>query len=361
MSIYRQNGEILEKTSIDQNILNAWGLNTVSVGDMVYNRVAVQIDSNHTLFNGKAAKTRFVSGFKWNSDDWSNGWTPQGITSSGDADGLTGLWDGKKFIAVSWHESDNRIRVSFADVTNPALPVYRNVLLVEPYIHATLGASFKNIPIHAGGIVWYKNWLYVMDTYNGIRVFDISQIKEPTVLGTTTIGKVSSGYAAQGYEYILPQVARYTPVAPFGMRWSFCGLDQSSGETPRLVVGEYDTAASATSPCKMYWWDLDSTTGELVLASGQAEASEKAFVTIPYLQGVHSMRSGTPLVTTLFVTSTQNDSIIKSVLDGAGTDTLFTWPNNPEGLTYFPTSDELWCVQELSGQRIVFCVYRSSL
>ncbi|MGW0958255.1 hypothetical protein ACWD4K_04235 [Streptomyces gelaticus] len=32
--------------------------------------------------------------------------------------------------------------------------------------------------IHAGGMVWYGNYLYVADTANGMRVFDLRKIMD---------------------------------------------------------------------------------------------------------------------------------------------------------------------------------------
>jgi hypothetical protein len=37
------------------------------------------------------------------------------------------------------------------------------------------------------------------------------------------------------------------------------------------------------------------------------------------------------------------------------------WADQPEGLTYAPASDNLWCVTERAGDRAVFAVKRSSV
>ena len=37
------------------------------------------------------------------------------------------------------------------------------------------------------------------------------------------------------------------------------------------------------------------------------------------------------------------------------------WADQPEGLTYSPVSDNLWCVTERAGARAVFAVKRKSL
>lgn len=65
------------------------------------------------------------------------------------------------------------------------VPRYRHLLLVEPQGSGDT-VSFKpartgsGTSLHAGGIVWLGDKLYVADTTQGFRVFDLSRIIEVT-------------------------------------------------------------------------------------------------------------------------------------------------------------------------------------
>lgn len=115
-----------------------------------------------------------VTGFCWNDgDDGADYWYPQGVTTTRDAY-EAGEYDNHQIVLTSWyHKPENEgtgvpnmgVQVSFVDWDADWANTYRHVLLVEP----TAGASFKAVPIHAGGIVWYGDLLYVADTSNGVR------------------------------------------------------------------------------------------------------------------------------------------------------------------------------------------------
>jgi hypothetical protein len=125
-------------------------------------------------------------------------WIPQGITTTADALD-TGIYEGKDGFLVSWHrDDDSAVRVTFV---NKGDNTYRHALLVQP--DGT--DNFKNVPIHAGGILWYGSTLWVVDTSNGLRVFDMSNIWQ--VGSGDGVGKTSSGgYSAAGYKYVIPQL-----------------------------------------------------------------------------------------------------------------------------------------------------------
>jgi hypothetical protein len=47
-------------------------------------------------------------------------------------------------------------------------------------------------------------------------------------------------------------------------------------------------------------------------------------------------------------------------LAGGKGKTLRPWADQPEGLTYSPASDNVWCVTERAGARAVFAVKHTS-
>lgn len=158
-------------------------------------------DGNHKVTLDAGGKYQWEKTSDFNDRETTK-WVPQGITSTADAV-EDGKYGDKEGWIVSWHRKDNKsVRVTFVDKkTNK----YRHVLLVYPYADKNGDDNFKNVPVHAGGIVWYGDTLWVVDTENGIRVFDMSNIWE--VEAGEGVGKKSGGgYSAAGYKYVIPQI-----------------------------------------------------------------------------------------------------------------------------------------------------------
>jgi hypothetical protein len=201
-------------------------------------------------------------------DTTSQEWVPQAVTGVSDAQ-LDEAWgDNDTSSAVLFGSYDNYnpgrsdtdptacegktdacnekgVRVTFLNQNNGA---YRHVLLVWPYtnsaqhtsydaLHAKEGQCGEDDPpdpcaaqtgIHIGGMVWYGNYLYVADTYKGLRVFDMRHIldlnpdqdvstNDPTPGGLTSdvsdkskIGRHNNVWYSYGYRYVMPQVETWT-------------------------------------------------------------------------------------------------------------------------------------------------------
>ncbi|MFJ4343264.1 hypothetical protein [Streptomyces sp. NPDC088915] len=160
---------------------------------------------------------------------------------------------------------------------------YRHVLLGWTYINSADHVSFDGLHasenplqtgVHAGGIVWYGNYLYLADTRNGLRVFDMRYIMDldpdgdPTthdamgadtdgvnttanIEDKTKVGRQNNVWYSFGYRYVMPQVAAwkfqalqsnpkgdYACVSSGAPKASWISLDRST--TPdRLLLGEY--------------------------------------------------------------------------------------------------------------------------
>ncbi|WP_163572812.1 hypothetical protein [Fodinicola feengrottensis] len=121
--------------------------------------------------------TASVAGFCWTTtDDSTTTWYPQGITGSGDGVNGSVLYPpcdgcaGRKIVAVSWHGTNDALaRVTFVDVANGT---YRHVLLVEPDSAST---RFHAVESHADGIMWYGNKLFLVSGGTRVvRVFDLT-------------------------------------------------------------------------------------------------------------------------------------------------------------------------------------------
>ncbi len=143
-----------------------------------------------------------LGGFRWDAQDSrTEAWYPQGIAASPDG----------AVVLVSWyHKGSNAARVSCVDL---AAGGYRHVRLTT-----TAG---KPVHTHAGGLAWRDDLLYVTETKNGLRVFDLTRVQRTAAAGDD--------------RYALPELAGYRPDGG-GLRFSYASVD--AGGTG-LLVGEY--------------------------------------------------------------------------------------------------------------------------
>ncbi len=158
----------------------------------------------------------------------------------------SGNYDGHQLVLASWYTKDAcggnqaRSRITLADWDATYPNKYRKILLVEPTGTAS-APDFKDIPIHAGGVSWYGNYLYVADTGHGMRVFDMTKILKTNTGGTSSqIGRQNATtYYAHNYAYVLPQVGTITSHTASGVTplvWSTISLDRV---TKSIVMAEY--------------------------------------------------------------------------------------------------------------------------
>ncbi|GGV27765.1 hypothetical protein GCM10010182_58300 [Actinomadura cremea] len=194
-------------------------------------------------------------------------WYPQGITTVADAQ-ADQWWgeDNQPILATWYHKADSTgnsqkgVRVSFID---PGTGKYRHVLLVHPYENGSGNASYTSVrddqtggegtSLHAGGIVWYGNFLYVADTNRGFRVFDMRHIYDLKAAGdkgnVTDQGKVGRHdgvFYGYGYRYVMPEVTQWRRVtaqggtctdSAKGGKFSHASLDRSGVD--HILAGEY--------------------------------------------------------------------------------------------------------------------------
>ena len=282
--------------------------------------------ANRTFTTGSACTTDpFGSGdggvaplapavkYCWDSgDSVSQEWIPQAITGVSDAQ-ADEYWGTKRPVVTAWYDdntycptptsnacNEKGVRLSFLD---PDTGKYRHVLLVYPYYNSYNHISYEAINIHAGGIAWYKYYLYVADTFHGVRVFDLRHIldldpdqnpatNDPTPDGLTSdiqdgsqIGRQNNVWYSYGYRYVLPQVTSYdfaatqsnsssesTCVATGAPKASYLSVDRS-GTPPQLVMGEYCTTdATHTVNGRVGTLPIDDTDGLLQSTGGTVTA-----------------------------------------------------------------------------------------
>ena len=298
-------------------------------------------DGNHKLTKASPWEYSAVKdAIQWESKDGfddlnTKKWVPQGISSSADAYDK-GDWNGKEAWIVSWHnEDDTSVRVTFVDKeTNK----YRHVLLVYP----TAKDDFGPVQIHAGGIAWYGDKLYVVDTDIGLRMFDLSTIWE--VDDGSKIGKDGTKYTAASYKYVIPQISYYKLTPQRDFKFSYVALDRTS--TPySLIVGEYRTASSGKKT-RLVKWNLDSENRKLKSKT----ASFGYCIGQPRMQGAVSV----------------GEKVYISVSNEKNPGDLYTWtagskpkressffPPSPEDLAYNKHGNELYGLTEGIGKRYI--------
>ncbi|MBU1588664.1 MAG: hypothetical protein KKH51_12060 [Actinobacteria bacterium] len=231
-------------------------------------------------------------------------WWPQGIDVQGG------------FLVVSWHHpeggTDTSARVTFVDGTRRR-PRFWHVLLVD--------GDLLPIAIHAGGLAWHGDRLYVADTFGGLRHFDTRDI------------------AVRDGGYVLPQSGGYRSAHGEGeraMRYSFASLEHGTG-TPRIVAGEY---RNGTDDARLLRAELG---GSITEVHGGPDR----------MQGV-CVVDGTWYVTTSNGPLRGGDLWVG--LPGALVRRPGVLPPGPEDLAHEPGSRRLWSVSEHPGSRWVYAI-----
>jgi hypothetical protein len=297
-------------------------------------------------------------------------WIPQGTSSSADAGG------GRDALLVSWYDARTEptkgVRVSFLDT---ATGKYRHVLLVYPYSDAGGKPNYEIVGrpqggIHAGGIAWYGNRLYVADTTRGVRVFDLRFVFDLAASpnGDTSqpaqIGRHGSRYMGFGYRYVLPQVGAwvnaagpdndgdFTCAADGAPKFSFAAVDRSAGPH-RLVTGEYCDSGALGRVAR---WPIAASGDLQPGADGNVHATEALRLPQQNIQGAVSIgdawylsRSrGSATAGQLLLATAAGGSLNVTATRTAGI--------GPEDLSYVP--DRVWTVTEHAGRRMLYGVPR---
>jgi hypothetical protein len=356
--------------------LSSYGYKNPS--QLTLNRVGTTSGYN-TVYGFNIPAANQVKGFKWNAgDEETTDWRPQGLT------GFT--WGNKNYLLVTWYAVgpddiagvENKykgVRIALVDITNMTNITYRLALLVQNKANATTPAlydtpttaftqrdSFIPVTMHAGGVAYYNQKIYIADTGLGLRVFDLNNfIAAEADPGKVTIGKESNGdLKAFDYGYILPQSGYYkmTNAKPF----SFVSLGE--GTTPadkRLWTGQYQTTGTIA---QLFGYPI-SASGVVTGPPTVTDPKDDTGLAVLNMQGAYRAGAKT------FMTKTGNSSFEGSTArlvkytDGAATGTRYRWPHGAEDL-YLDSSGLLWNLTEYEtskygkDNRCVFAVKLST-
>lgn len=314
----------------------------------------------------------------------SSDWVPQAVASSNEA--AVGGYTGPAAVAVTWYQprpdhtagamdDPQNDRVTF--INTPASgdsATYRHVLLVEPVVENGK-LNLRRVKMHAGGVAWYGNILYVASTGGGIRAFDIRRMfavhTTKDVVGLDTAAPSDPNLYGESFAYVILQVASYKKTdaactrSPTTISSGLCfsGVTVNRSASPiSLISYEYRTQAemvAATVGSRIVHWPLDAGTGLLARAADGNVHSGKLYVTPTYqVQGVSIDH------TTFFMSTSQSGGTFYREVDGDGVAPVRSaWVQGAETTSFTTTSfgDRLWSATEVPGRRMLFWVYTSEM
>lgn len=172
-------------------------------------------------------KLRGTVDLRWlTARSWTTKWYPQGID--------LGIWEGRRTLAVSWFRQDRMrqhlaSRIAFVDLERSRhLDV---ALAIEDADGELLPAQ-----IHAGGLAWFGDRLFVAATGQGIWEFDLSDLRRVRgPLARRLAGARGRGRRAGAL------VAVRSRVHPVPLRCSYLGrvFDDAGEPLRRVLIGEY--------------------------------------------------------------------------------------------------------------------------
>ncbi|MGV9885033.1 hypothetical protein [Streptomyces sp. NPDC003006] len=306
------------------------------------------------------------------------GWHPQGFTASHDYDGTS--YFGHHLYMNSWYYGtkaggQNQLgRITIAESTGDRV-TYGHAMLVQPTGNATSGNFIPITNVHADGMVWYGNKLFVA---NGgeLLVFDLQYLWKMSSTSREDVGIFGGASSARWHQWALPLVARYhtgarsdDPRACTGGTGPIClgslSLDRSS--TPHaLVSGEY-RSHSAKGGGRIARWPLNDSNDLPQADNGGAvgTTSAKAAYSTPVyqMQGVatdgtwYYMSGECPAPGWVpNPTATGAYSCIHRARVGEAPSVITRAPSLTQNLSYSRASGRLWGMNEWTGHRVIFSI-----
>lgn len=305
----------------------------------------VLADLNRVAPRVPAPSEAAVDAMTWSRRDQnSRRWWPQGITTSADAN-AEGLYAGRSVVMTSWY-ARGRLRrwlgsrLSVIDGVDEARHGYRHVLLVDSAPWWRWTGRFKAVRVHAGGIVWFGDHVYVTGSSQGLRVFRLDDIS-----------RVRNRLWSRGYRYVLAQHRSYVAEhdADAGaMTYSFLSLDHG-GSVPHLVAGQYGRKGGEH---RLMRFALDPDTGLL-----QSDESGRAVPAQFYDRQVERMQGATIVGNSWIITASAGEGVPGDLWvgrPGKYTRHRGVLPTGPEDVSYWPQRRQVWTSTEWPGHRWVF-------
>lgn len=284
--------------------------------------------------------------YAWDGEDAAtSAWWPQGLTTSAEAGPTATARLGRTVVLAAWYarsrwRGDVAVRVTVLDLADTQQPRYAHVLLVEPQRRTwSRRWRHRDLPVHAGGLVWVDDLLLVADTRLGFRVFDLRDVV-----------RVPDGHRrTRGCAYLLPQRACWRARATDAsrpLRWSFGSLDRTDLENRWLIAGEYSKGGTGARLVRLPLAPL--------LAGKPAAAVEVMTTDLPSMQGATRVDGAYWISAS---SGRRHRGHLWTVRPG-GTPKKFdhVLPIGPEDVSYDAECRCLWTQTEYPGRRFLLCV-----
>jgi len=258
---------------------------------------------------------------------WTARWYPQGIDS--------GVWNGRRTLAVSWFRQDrsgNHLASRVALIDRERSRHLDIVLAIEEEDGMLMPAR-----IHAGGLAWFADRLFVAATGQGVWEFDLSDLRR--VRGP--LARRLQGASGRGLPAVA-LVAVRSRVHAVALRCSFIGrvFDDAGLPLRRVLIGEYRTDDRG----RVVEFAIPEDDG-----GGGFTKHDEFSPGIPRMQG--AVRWGAQH----FVS--QSDMMAPGTLWSGPRDDLrrhdVTLPVGPEDLALDPEARVLWSLGEHPWRRVV--------
>ena len=335
------------------------------------NRQAVGGSSYTEVYGFNVPEENRARGIRWNTDDETTTlWRPQGIT------GFTK--NGVRYLVITWYAQNSAAfkgsRITLMDISpsSGTYLQYRHILLVQNEIPTSVTTytqygTYAPLNIHAGGVAYINDKLYVASTNLGVRVFDINKIIEVTT-GTSTsslCGKDSnSNLYAFNYRYILPQIGNYDIN---GGANPFSTIQINEEGTELWTAQYYAASADASFVPKIYGFPINSS-GTMLNSGIQYQVPKNSLFSDYHAHGMQGIfRKGTR--TWLSCSGMPSESYgstarLARYTDDATNTVRYRWPYGSESLYYESTYDYLWCLTEFepncgaaNGSEVNRCIF----
>lgn len=271
-------------------------------------------------------RNRDVVDLRWlSARSWTLRWYPQGID--------IGEFHGRRTLATSWFRQDMSGTHLASRVTLIDLERKRHLDVALALSDEDGGLS--PAPIHAGGIAWFGDRLYVAATWDGIWEFDLGKIRR--VRGAEA-RKVTGSTSRFSLRSIDAHVVTRTRVHKVPLRCSFIGrtFATDGGAEDTVLIGEYraDTAGRVAA----------YNVSEDALTAGDV-----------FHPGIAQMQGAVRMGERFFIS--QSDGLHAGTLwtgpDGAIIPSTVALPKGPEDLALDPAGKRLWTLGEHPWNRVV--------
>ncbi|UFR07070.1 hypothetical protein KBP30_40665 [Streptomyces sp. Go40/10] len=285
------------------------------------------------------------------------GWYPQGITTYYDATGRNGTR-----MMVSWYNKKDKkrgARIALIDRRSDN-PRYHYIRLVKTKPKS--GGGFTAVPIkdlHAGGLAWYRNRLYVTDSKkNALLVFNTDDIF------VSTKDDFPSGVRED--PWVLPLSRTYrSQNEDVDLTFSQVAVDRTSLSSPfrrtTLIVNGWETAGESQNIGR--WSFAYGPSGSLLTDGNIATAADVYKIHrgsgLPPDRGV---QGAVTVQNTMYlsVSAGQQHGYLSTAALGANQEgtALTKWrvPRGPEDLSYDGHNRWMWSLGEWEGYRSVYAM-----